>query len=59
MDNRIVVDHNAGFFSCCTIRLQKIVDYYNENKIFPIVDSTNQWAFYKDKPGDITILLSI
>jgi hypothetical protein len=54
MNNKITVDHNAGFFSCCTVRLQRIVEFYNDNKIFPIVDSSNQWSFYKDHPVDIT-----
>lgn len=54
MNNRIIVDHNAGFFSCCTVRLQRIVEFYNKNKVFPIVDSSNQWSFYKDQPGDVT-----
>jgi hypothetical protein len=53
-DNKIVVDHNAGFFSCCTIRLIRIVEFYNQHGIFPIVDSSNQWAFYKDELVDIT-----
>jgi hypothetical protein len=52
----IVVDHDAGFFSCCTIRLMRIVQFYSKNKILPIVDSSNQWSFYKDSPGDITNL---
>jgi hypothetical protein len=54
MDNRLVVNHNGGFFSCCTIRMILIIRFLNENKIFPIVDSSNQWSFYKDQPGDIT-----
>ena len=56
MDNKLVVNHNGGFFSCCTIRMILIIRFLNENKIFPIVDSSNQWSFYKDQPGDITQL---
>jgi hypothetical protein len=56
MDNKLIVNHNAGFFSCCTIRMILIIRFINENKIFPIVDSSNQWSFYKDQPGDITQL---
>ena len=45
--------HNAGFFSCCTIRLLDIVAYYNEHGILPDeVDSTEQFLHYKGKPGD-------
>lgn len=54
MDNKIVVDHNAGFFSSCTIRLKRIIDFYNKNKVYPIVDSSQQWAYYKDTPNDVT-----
>jgi hypothetical protein len=54
MDNKLVVKHNAGFFSCCTIRMIEIIRFYNKNKVFPIVDSSEQWAFYKDQVGDIT-----
>jgi hypothetical protein len=54
MDNKLVVTHNAGFYSNCTIRLKRIIDFYNKNKIYPIVDSSQQWEFYKDSPGDIT-----
>jgi len=56
MDNKIIVDHNAGFFSCCTIRMMRIVQFYSKNKIFPVVDSSKQWDSYKDKPGDISHL---
>jgi hypothetical protein len=40
--------HNAGFFSCCTIRLIDIMKYFNRNQQLPeVVDSTEQFAFYK------------
>lgn len=55
MDNKIIVTHNAGFYSNCSIRLKHIVDFYNKNKIYPIVDSSSQWIYYKDNPDvDIT-----
>lgn len=42
------VTHNAGFFSCCNIRLMDIVAYYNQYKRFPDrVDSSSQFANYK------------
>ena len=44
----LVVTHNAGFYSCSTIRLMKIIDFHTINKILPIVDSSNQWVQYKD-----------
>jgi hypothetical protein len=50
----IKVTHNAGFFSCCTIRLQEIVNFINYHHNLPIVDSSTQFEWYKIKPGDIT-----
>jgi hypothetical protein len=59
MKNKLVVTHDAGFFSCCTIRLRSIIDFYNLNKCLPEVDSSRQWSNYKDDPSysDITHLL--
>jgi hypothetical protein len=50
------VKHNAGFFSCCSVRLHEIVKYFNKNKKLPNnVDSSVQFRNYKkDKQGDIT-----
>jgi hypothetical protein len=43
------VTHNAGFFSCCTIKLIEIIKYFNENKKLPdVVDSSEQFRDYKD-----------
>lgn len=49
IDKKILkVWHNAGFFSCATIRLIEIIKYFNEHKELPdIVDSSHQFAFYK------------
>jgi hypothetical protein len=45
--------HNAGFFSCCTIRLLDIISFFNQHKELPeAVDSSEQFAFYKAKPTD-------
>lgn len=54
MENVLVVRHSAGFFSCATVRLRNIIDYYNKNKILPIVDSSSQWSFYYDEPKDVS-----
>lgn len=55
MDNVLKVTHNAGFFSCCTIRLMKIIDFFNENGKLPdIVDSSEQFQKYKLNSDDIT-----
>jgi hypothetical protein len=48
-ENRLLkVTHNAGFFSCCTIRLMEIINFHNKNNKLPIVDSSEQWYYYKD-----------
>ena len=48
--NYIISNHNAGFFSCCSIRLEQIIDYIHKNKQLPdIVDSRNQFRDYKKK----------
>ena len=54
MNNKIIVDHVAGFFSCCTIRLLRIVQFLNKEKIYPEVDSSLQFYMYKDNAGDAT-----
>lgn len=44
----LTITHNAGFFSCATIRLIAIMKYFNEHKQLPdAVDSSEQFAFYK------------
>jgi hypothetical protein len=40
--------HNAGFFSCCNIKLRVIIEYFNENRILPIkVDCSELFDLYK------------
>ena len=47
----LTIKHNAGFFSCCSVRLDKIVEYFNRFKILPeTVDSSQQFEWYK--PAD-------
>lgn len=42
------IKHNAGFFSCCSIRLENIISFFNEKKMLPIyVDSSEQFNEYK------------
>ena len=52
----IKIKHNAGFFSCCSVRLQEIVKFINSNKRLPDnVDSSEQFSWYKKNPNeDIT-----
>lgn len=44
------------FFSCCSVKLNEIVDYINLHKTLPIfVDSSKQFDFYKKNTNaDIT-----
>jgi hypothetical protein len=50
--------HNSGFFSCCSIKLENIANYINNNNLkFPdLVDSSLQFNWYKEenKEEDIT-----
>lgn len=57
MTQVLEVTHDAGFFSCSTIRLRSIINFYNQNNLLPIVDSSRQWSSYKDIEGDITPIL--
>ncbi len=52
----IKITHNAGFFSCCSVKLHEIVKFINSNKRLPDnVDSSKQFSWYKKIPNeDIT-----
>ena len=48
MENKLIITHNAGFFSCCSVRLFKIIEYINNYKKTPdIIDGTGQFLNYK------------
>lgn len=48
MPNKLIITHNAGFFSCCSIKLCKIIEFINNYKKTPdIIDSTGQFLNYK------------
>ncbi len=48
METTLTIKHNAGFFSCATIRLIEIMKFFNRNKSLPeILDDAEQFAFYK------------
>ena len=43
------INHSAGVFSCYTVRLEAILDYFNTFKRPPeVIDSSTQFAKYKD-----------
>ena len=51
----VVVTHNAGFFSCCSIKLDNIIIYINKHSKIPdYVDSSQQFEWYKNESKDIT-----
>lgn len=52
----VFATHNAGFFSCCSVKLTRIVEYINyHSKIPDYVDSSIQFDWYKkDKTRDVT-----
>ena len=52
----VVSTHNAGFFSCCSVKLFNIVEFINSCKQLPdIVDSSQTFCWYKNKNDtDIT-----
>lgn len=39
--------HNAGFFSCCNIRLDTAIKYFNNNETTAKIDSSEQFILYK------------
>ena len=46
----IISTHNSGFFSCCSVKLNDIVNYINLHKEIPhVVDSSKQFKLYKKK----------
>ena len=58
MTTTLTVRHfsNAGFFSCCSVRLDRIITYFNTHKKLPlIVDSSSIFTLYKTHSNnDIT-----
>lgn len=44
----LIMKHNAGFFSCCNIKLYALIHYFNTHKELPlVVDSSRQFEWYK------------
>jgi hypothetical protein len=53
MRDTLTIDHNAGFFSCCSVKLTKIIEYFNINKKEPgKIICSNQFQNYKINPYD-------
>jgi len=48
MSQILIVNHNSGFFSCCSVRLLEIIRYFNKNKKIPQkVVSERCYKWYK------------
>lgn len=45
--------HAYGFFSCCSVKLFYIIQYYNQSKTLPKVNSDNLYVLYQPR-NDIT-----
>lgn len=42
------ITHNAGFFSCCSVRICRILNYFSKYKLLPsAIDSSNMFSMYK------------
>jgi hypothetical protein len=46
------ITHNAGFFSCSTVALNRIIEYHNSFNSLPITNRNQQYSLYKDKDDD-------
>lgn len=47
-NDKIILTHNSGFFSCCSVRLHMIIHYFNLYKQLPyIIDSSQSFEWYK------------
>ena len=56
MVKSLIITHNAGFFSCCSVRLHHIVRFINDFKKLPnSVDSSKQFEWYKQNKNDADI----
>ena len=56
MEKSVIITHNAGFFSCCSVRLHHIVSFINDFKELPYcVDSSKQFEWYKQYKNDADI----
>lgn len=52
-DDGLLVNHNAGMFSCSTIALQSLMVFWNGYRKLPAsFDRTNQYLYYKHKATD-------
>lgn len=49
----LVVTHDAGFFSCCSVKLQMIITYIHTHRCLPhIINGSKQFSLYKANPEE-------
>lgn len=49
----LFIKHDAGFFSCCSIRLDRIIQYFNRYKRLPLlIDTSQSYTWYKPETMD-------
>jgi hypothetical protein len=50
----LIITHNAGFFSCCSVLLHMLIEYHNKYRKIPtILDTSNTFSWYKTSSNDI------
>lgn len=50
MNDTLIITHNWGFYSCCSVKLFKIIEYMKTHRKIPnIIDCTKQFSQYKNK----------
>ena len=52
----IKIKRGSGLFSCCSCRMDAITSYYHKYHQLPEIDSSEQFAWYKTHPWDLTYL---
>ena len=48
---KLQLEHNAGFFSCCSVACHDIIKYIKEHQSVPEVDFSKIFIWYKDSPN--------
>ena len=48
---KLQLDHNAGFFSCCSVACHDIIKHIKEHQSVPEVDFSKIFTWYKDLPN--------
>jgi len=55
VEDNLIIEHDAGFFSCCSVKLDNIVSFFNTYKRLPkSIDATSQFWGYKTTHTDVT-----